>query len=127
MCVCFCVQKYLLSKTKAKAWEYTADEYTDQPPEQQIVQTVRARLLDFMPQEIPYQLRSEIEFYTHENGRIFASVQVTCPSERIERLVCGEKDGKLRQITDSVTSDLIETFGVPISLTLTTRSPKSDK
>lgn len=57
-------------------------------------------------------------------GQIFASVQVTCPSERIERLVCGEKDGKLRQITERVTSDLIETFGQPISLTLATRTVK---
>lgn len=57
-------------------------------------------------------------------GQIFASVQVTCPSERIERLVCGEKDGKLRQITERVTSDLIETFGQSISLTLATRTVK---
>lgn len=116
------VMKFLLARSRSAAWEYTGDEYSDQPPEELIVQSVRARLLDFLPQEIPYQLRPEIEFYTRENGRIFASVQVTCPSERIERLVCGEKDGKLKQITERVTSDLIETFGVPIQLTLSTRS-----
>lgn len=120
------VLKFLLAKSQPGAWEYTADEFTDLPPEEQIVQSVRARLLDFMPQEIPYQLRSEIEFFMRETpgGRIFASVLVNCPSERIEKLVCGIKDGKLRQITDCVTSDLIETFGVPISLTITTRTTK---
>lgn len=121
------VMKYLLTHSKPAAWEYNDDEYTDLPPEELIVQSVRARLLDFMPQEIPYQLRSEIEFYSRETpgGRIFASVLVNCPSERIEKLVCGEQDGKLRQITERVTSDLIETFGVPISLTITTRSAKA--
>lgn len=65
------------------------------------------------------------KIFVSHSGQIFASVQVTCPSPRIERLVCGEKDGKLRQITERVTSDLIETFGVPISLTIVTRTPKT--
>lgn len=136
------MQKFLLARANKRHWEYGANEYTDQPPEELVVQSVRAQLLNFLPQEIPYLLNSEIEYYTEENGmnfnrlwfdcdlfkmftgQIFASVQVTCPSERIERLVCGEKDGKLRQITERVTSDLIETFGQPISLTLATRTVK---
>lgn len=45
---------------------------------------------------------------------------VTCPNKRIEQLVCGVNNGKLRQITERVTSDLIETFEAPISLTIST-------
>ena len=52
---------------------------------------------------------------------IYASVEVVCPSQRIERLICGESNGRLRQITERVTSDLVETFGKPISLTIATR------
>ena len=36
------------------------------------------------------------------------------------KLVCGAADGKLKQITDRVTSDLIESFKLPVSLTLMT-------
>ena len=57
-------------------------------------------------------------------GQIYASVEVTCPNERIERLVCGESNGKLKQITERITSDLVETFGLPISLTVSTRTVK---
>lgn len=61
-----------------------------------------------------------------QTGTIYASVEVTCPSSRIERLICGESNGKLKQITERVTSDLVETFCKPISLTIATRSKKTD-
>ncbi|XP_053680771.1 GTPase Era, mitochondrial [Anopheles nili] len=115
------VMNFIHSNSKQQPWEHMSDEYTDQPPEQLIVQSVRARLLDFMPQEIPYLLQTELEYYEVVGGRILTSAVVTCPNERIARLVCGESNGKLRQINEQVTSDLIETFGQPVLLTITTR------
>jgi len=53
---------------------------------------------------------------------IYTSVQVQCPTTRIERLICGEGNGKLRQITERVTSDLVEMFGQAVSLTISTVS-----
>uniref|UniRef100_A0A2M4BQN8 GTPase Era, mitochondrial n=2 Tax=Anopheles marajoara TaxID=58244 RepID=A0A2M4BQN8_9DIPT len=114
------VMTFVHGNAKPQPWEHMAEEHTDQSPEQLIVQSVRARLLDFMPQEIPYLLQTELEFYEVVGGRVLTSVVVTCPSERIARLVCGESNGKLRQINEQVTSDLIETFGMPVLLTITT-------
>lgn len=65
-------QKFLLRHTKNTTWEYGSGEYTDQPPEELIVQSVRARLLDFLPQEIPYSLKCEIEFYSIHKGKLFS-------------------------------------------------------
>ncbi|XP_061516460.1 GTPase Era, mitochondrial [Anopheles gambiae] len=115
------VMSFIHANAKQQPWEHLPDEHTDQPPEQLIVQSVRARLLDFMPQEIPYLLQTELEYYEVVGGRILASTIVTCPNDRIARLVCGETNGKLRQINEQVTSDLIETFGMPVLLTITTR------
>lgn len=116
------VMDYLCAQSKPKPWLFDADTYTDRTPEDLIVQSVQAKLLDFLPQEIPYQLNCEMEFYSVDNGQIFASVLVTCPNKRVEKLVCGVGNGKLRQITECVTSDLIETFEAPISLTISTMS-----
>uniref|UniRef100_A0A1Q3F6L3 GTPase Era, mitochondrial n=1 Tax=Culex tarsalis TaxID=7177 RepID=A0A1Q3F6L3_CULTA len=121
------IMSFVQSHAKAGPWEHLATEHTDQTPEELIVQSVRARLLDYLPQEIPYLLHTELEFYEHIKGKIFASAVVTCPSERLERLVCGEANGKLRQITERVTSDLIETFAGPVSLTIATRIKGKDK
>ncbi|CRL08391.1 CLUMA_CG021264, isoform A [Clunio marinus] len=70
------------------AWEYRNNEVTDQKPTDVIVQFVRARLLDYLHQEIPYNLKLELEYFSDENHKIFASVNIFCPSERIEKLVC---------------------------------------
>ncbi|EDV49290.1 GTPase Era, mitochondrial [Drosophila erecta] len=116
------MQNYLVGQAKLRDWKYPADIHTDSTPEAQIVESVRARLLDYLPQEIPYSLKCEIEYYSVEKNVLYTSVQVQCPTTRIERLICGEGNGKLRQITERVTSDLVEMFGQAVSLTISTIS-----
>jgi GTPase len=107
------------SHSRASQWEYPADQSTDRKPEEIIVQSVQARLLDYLPQEIPYLLNCEIEYFSNENSIIYASVLVKCPNSRLERLMCGVSNGKLKQINERVTSDLVETFKSPVHLTIT--------
>lgn len=114
------VVKFIESQSISEPWIYKNNELTDQTPEDLIVQFVRARLLDYLPQEIPYQLNTHLEYFDNTNNKICASVVISCPSDRVERLICGGSDGKLRQITDRVTSDLIESFRSPVTLTLST-------
>lgn len=118
---------FIESQSVVKSWEYKNNEITDRSPTEMIEQFVRARLLDYLPQEIPYLLTSQLEYFNDDNNQIFASVIVTCPTERVEKLVCGVGDGKLRQITDRVTSDLIQSFKAPVTLTLTTVVLKNAK
>lgn len=114
------VGRFIESQAEIKPWEFKNNEVTNKDYKQVVEEFVRARLLDYLQQEIPYQLKPMVEYFSDENNKIFASVIVSCPSKRIENLVCGAGDGKLRQITDRVTSDLIEFFQLPVSLTLTT-------
>lgn len=114
------VVDFVESRSVAKPWEFNNSEVTNKTSTELIESFVRARLLDYLPQEIPYKLLTELEYFSDANNKIFASVNVICPSERIERLVCGASDGKLRQITDRVTSDLIQSFKLPVTLTIVT-------
>lgn len=118
------VMDFIYSQAKPGAWEFPANTMTDQSNEQMVEESVRARLLDYLPQEIPYTLRSQLEYYEEDRSTVYASVHVTCPNARIERLVCGDQNGKLKQITERVTSDLVETFRKAISLTITTSGEK---
>lgn len=113
---------HIYSFSKPGAWEFPANQTTDQSNELIVEESVRARLLDYLPQEIPYTLTSQLEYFDESKTTIYASVHVTCPNPRIERLVCGDQNGKLKQITERVTSDLVETFRKAISLTITTSS-----
>ncbi|XP_055694645.1 GTPase Era, mitochondrial isoform X2 [Lutzomyia longipalpis] len=116
------IQNFLLTRAKISPWEFADGTNTDQSSETLIQDTVRARLLDFLPQEIPYNLHTQLEYFNQTGGTIYASVQITCPSPRIEKLVCGEADGKLTQITERVSSDLVETFRLPVSITISTKT-----
>ncbi|KAH8340130.1 hypothetical protein KR067_010342 [Drosophila pandora] len=118
------LQDYLVGQARPRKWKFPSDVYTDSNPEALIVESVRARLLDYLPQEIPYNLKCELEYYNVEKNVIYTSVQVECPTARIERLICGESNGKLRQITERVTSDLVEMFGQAVSLTISTFSKR---
>lgn len=118
------VMDYIESNAVSHPWEHKSNEITDQQPEKLIEQFVRARLLDYLPQEIPYLLNVELEYFSKENNKIFACVNITCPNDRIERLLCGVSDGKLKQITERITSDLIESFQAPVTLTISTISLK---
>ncbi|KAH8267356.1 hypothetical protein KR026_000214 [Drosophila bipectinata] len=116
------LQDYLVGQALLRKWKFPPDVYTDSNPEALIVESVRARLLDYLPQEIPYHLKCQLEYYNVEKNVVYTSVQVECPTSRIERLICGESNGKLRQITERVTSDLVEMFGQAVSLTIATFS-----
>jgi GTPase len=115
---------HLSSIAVEKPWEFRNNEKTDQKPEDLIEGFVRARLLDYLPNEIPYKLKTEIEYFAIEKNKIYASVLIYCPNERHEKLLCGAFDGKLRQITDRVTSDIIEGFHMPVTLTISTQVDK---
>lgn len=121
------VLNFVESQAQDAPWEFKNNEKTDQTPTKIIEEFVRARLLDYLPQEIPYLLNSQLEYFDDTGSKIFASVIVTCPSERIEKLVCGMGDGKLRQITDRITSDLIQYFKCPVTLTVNTVVIKNEK
>lgn len=120
------VRKFLMRYGKSKQWEYSSGECTDQTPETMIVQSVRARLMNATPQEVPYLLKFELEYYSVHKGHIFATVLVSCPAERYERLICGKNNGKLKHLTELATSDLVETFQKPVSLTISVSSKKKE-
>lgn len=114
------LMNHIVKQAKPSPWLFEPETFTDRKPEQLVVETVKARLLDYLPQEIPYMLQCELEFFSIEKDEIFASVLVTCPNHRLEKLLCGVGNGKLRQISECCTSDLIESFSMPVSLTIST-------
>ncbi|XP_045476313.1 GTPase Era, mitochondrial [Harmonia axyridis] len=105
------LRKYLIKQAKPGHWMYPAEKFTNEEPENLIVSTVRAKLLDFLPKEVPYNLESTMEFFeTQENGKIASVVLVTCPTERIARLVAGGSDGRLQRITAACQEELQNAF-----------------
>lgn len=54
---------------KPDDWEFNNNETTDQSIKDLIINSVRARILDFMQQELPYLMEFEMEFLEVSNGK----------------------------------------------------------
>uniref|UniRef100_A0ABM0MAH7 Uncharacterized protein LOC102807525 n=1 Tax=Saccoglossus kowalevskii TaxID=10224 RepID=A0ABM0MAH7_SACKO len=50
------LQDYLFTQARPGEWEYHPDLFTDQGPETVIYEIVRSKLLEYLPEEVPYQL-----------------------------------------------------------------------
>lgn len=48
-------------------WEFPKYQFTDQRPEDLIVENVRAALLEYLPDEVPYRLKCEMELFEIKN------------------------------------------------------------
>ncbi|XP_072940845.1 GTPase Era, mitochondrial-like [Epargyreus clarus] len=123
------VKEYLIKNAKPANLQYTPEEWTDQTPETLIEEAVRAKFLDFLAQEIPYNLISQLEYYEELEGgnKILCSVIVECPSERLMMLIRGAGGGRLQQIKSHVRNDLIDMFKktVEIDIKLKVRNKPS--
>ncbi|CAG9863947.1 unnamed protein product [Phyllotreta striolata] len=105
------VRNYLVSKAKPGQWLFPEAVWTDQNTESVIINTVKAALLNFMPQEVPYKLQPIIEYLNvDEGGKIVTVVIVKCPTQRISKLLLGHSEGRLRNITEYVQRELQECF-----------------
>ncbi|KAH1025579.1 hypothetical protein HUJ05_010275 [Dendroctonus ponderosae] len=123
------VKKYFVDKSKPGEWMFPDNIWTDKSAEEIIQSSVQAKLLDFLPQEIPYSLIVEIEyFHINEQGVINTVVLVKTPSIRLSKLIAGGGYGKLRQIIQSVQEDLqnaFKNFGIHRNK-LTSSGPESE-
>lgn len=106
------IKEYLISNAKTSGYQYSPNAWTDQKPETLIEEAVRAKFLDFLPQEIPYKLSVQLEYFEEieDQDKIITSVAVECASERIAKLIAGAGGGRLQQIRSEVRKDLIDLF-----------------
>ncbi|XP_050669042.1 GTPase Era, mitochondrial [Leptidea sinapis] len=112
------IKNYLIRNSKLRKLQYSPDDWTDCTTESLIEEAVRAKFLDFLSQEIPYQLEIQLEYY-HEDEpgeKVMCSVAVACPSERLQRLIAGAGGGRLNQIKSSVQIDLINMLNRHVSI-----------
>lgn len=112
------IKQYLLKNAKPAGFQFPPEAWTDQKKETLIVEATRAKFLDFLSQEIPYNLDIHLELFeeVEDDDRILCSVTVECPSERLVKLIAGSGGGRLQQIKFSLANDLTDLFQKPASI-----------
>lgn len=112
------VAAYIAQHSVERPWEFPDYQFTDQRAEDLILNNVRAVLLDFLPQEIPYELNCEMELFEVKNKRIIAYVNIHAKHPRIERVICGIDNQRLNQISEVVASNIIQLYNLNVQIVL---------
>lgn len=112
------VANYIAGQSLEKPWEYPDFQFTDQRAEDLILNNVRSVLLDYLPQEIPYKLKCEMELFEVKNKRIHAYVNIHADSPRMEKIVAGVDNKRLKQISEMVASHIIQLYNHNVNIVL---------
>ncbi|KAJ0061687.1 hypothetical protein NL108_006790, partial [Boleophthalmus pectinirostris] len=73
---------YFLMNAKPGEWQYHSEVLTDQSPEQICINIIREKLLEYLPQEVPYSLTQKVELWHEgESGELDVCVRLTAKKE----------------------------------------------
>lgn len=73
----------MLDSARVSNWKYDEKRYSDQPAKVIIEQTIRAKLMDVLPYEMPYNVKIITEhFDLGDDGSIYTVITLNCPKQR---------------------------------------------
>lgn len=78
------LRDFLLHSAKDREWRYSDKLVTRDNPKDIVIRTLKAKLLEVLPEEIPYALQPEIEFWNCDDGTLKVGILI---SSKIERYV----------------------------------------
>ncbi|XP_003706083.1 GTPase Era, mitochondrial [Megachile rotundata] len=104
------LRNYLLDSAKVTEWKYE-DYDTNQNIESIIVETVRAKLMDALPFQMPYTIKLQMEqFGYNDDGGIDSAVLLICPKQSYVRTLLKRKGEKIKFIAFQVEKNLRSAF-----------------
>ncbi|XP_008559415.1 GTPase Era, mitochondrial [Microplitis demolitor] len=120
------LRTYLLDSAKPRDWDYESTAISNDSPEIIIERAVRAKFMDALPKELPYAISVQLEHYSVlEDDSISAAVAITCPSDRISKLVMGKRGVRVRNVATSVEQELCQTFRTTVRLKIAIKFSQS--
>ncbi|KAI4898568.1 hypothetical protein NFI96_025597 [Prochilodus magdalenae] len=105
------LKRYLMVTAKPGPWHYHSDVVTDQSPEDVCVNTVREKLLEYLPQEVPYTISQHIELWREtEDGKLDISVKLHVKKNSHMSMVIGPGGQVMAKIAHEASEDLTNAF-----------------
>ncbi|XP_027852449.2 GTPase Era, mitochondrial [Aphis gossypii] len=121
------IEDYLLQKSKPSPWMFSKDVLTDKEDHKLVLHMIDSILYDYLPNEVPYNLEVEMEYYeVSQEGNIHIVVLIHCNTPRIEKLVMGKKGSRIRNIAKKAEQHLRNLFLTDVFLKMVvTDKPKN--
>uniref|UniRef100_A0A3B3ZW31 GTPase Era, mitochondrial n=1 Tax=Periophthalmus magnuspinnatus TaxID=409849 RepID=A0A3B3ZW31_9GOBI len=116
---------YFLMNAKPGEWQYHSEVLTDQSPEQICSNIIREKLLEYLPQEVPYSLTQVIELWHEgENGELDISVRLYAKKETHVSMVIGTAGQMVARMAREVSEDLSRIFLTEVRVKLSVKLKK---
>ncbi|KAL3042372.1 hypothetical protein OYC64_020337 [Pagothenia borchgrevinki] len=116
------LKNYFMVAAKPGSWQYHSEVLTDQTPEQICTNTIREKLLEYLPQEVPYSITQSIELWGDgENGELDISVKLYIMKANHMRMLIGAGGQMVGRMAKEAGEDLSRVFLRDVRLKLTAK------
>ncbi|CAL8077663.1 unnamed protein product [Orchesella dallaii] len=119
------LRQYMILNATPHKWLYDEDTLTDVPPGKLAVKIVQAKLLEHLPQEVPFKVKPVLEYWEEaDSGVLKVVIKVKCPRERYKWIIVGSNGAVIKKIADDTSRSLNSLLKRPVEVTI---NPVFDK
>ncbi|XP_069767791.1 GTPase Era, mitochondrial isoform X2 [Narcine bancroftii] len=119
------LRHYLESKAQPGSWDYHSDVLTDQSPQEICCNLIRERLLEYLPQEVPYNVTQDTELWEEgPSGELRVLQNLTVSRKNHVKLLIGQQGQLIGKIARDVGQDLMNIFLCDVQLKLRVKIKK---
>uniref|UniRef100_A0A8C5PMA6 GTPase Era, mitochondrial n=1 Tax=Leptobrachium leishanense TaxID=445787 RepID=A0A8C5PMA6_9ANUR len=119
------LKKYLLTLAKPGEWEYHSDVVTTQTPQEICDNTIREKLLEYLPKEIPYGVTQVTDLWEEGTaGQLVIKQTLFVAKENHVKLLIGPSGELVGKIAREAGEDLMNIFHCDVRLRLAVKYKK---
>ncbi|KAF6093605.1 Era like 12S mitochondrial rRNA chaperone 1 [Phyllostomus discolor] len=116
------LKQYLLAQARPGPWEFHSEVLTSQTPEEICTNIIREKLLEHLPQEVPYNVQQKTVVWEEgPSGELVIVQKLLVPKESHVRILIGPKGHLISQIAEEVGRDLMNIFLCEVRLCLSVK------
>ncbi|XP_058416218.1 GTPase Era, mitochondrial isoform X3 [Diceros bicornis minor] len=116
------LKQYLLAQAQPGPWEFHSGVLTSQTPEEICTNIIREKLLEHLPQEVPYNVQQKTVVWEEgPSGELVIVQKLLVPKESHVRILIGPKGHLISQIAQEVGRDLMDIFLCDVQLRLSVK------
>ncbi|XP_041808343.1 GTPase Era, mitochondrial [Chelmon rostratus] len=119
------LKSYFMAAAKPGSWQFHSEVLTDQNPEEVCTNIIREKLLEYLPQEVPYSVTQCIELWQDgENDELDISVKVYAKKDSHMRMLIGPAGQTVVRMAREAGEDLSRVFLREVKLKLSVKLRK---
>ncbi|XP_028615127.1 GTPase Era, mitochondrial isoform X2 [Grammomys surdaster] len=105
------LKQYLLTQAQPGPWEFHSGVLTSQTPEEICANKIREKLLEYLPEEVPYSVQQKTVIWEEgPSGELVIHQNLLVPKESHVRILIGQKGLLISRIAQEVGQDLMDIF-----------------